>query len=211
MLKNIQNLARANGRLNFMKISCFLSQKQGPAKDVGKLSMENVDKKVVKGSPHRVDENFECVYTFRYINHLRLLSRAKIIQTGASTVFALASIVLYQFEVITDALVLLGVNATMLFALVMLLIISRQTVKVVGRLYLHKHADQVLISHLNFFGKRRDFTLDLNEIRPITTTAELRDTFFKLQINSMDGHMLIILPLGKIHNVEKFLKAIKAK
>lgn len=154
---------------------------------------------------------YECVYQFRYIKQLRLLSRLKIYQTGFAILFGVSSVVLYDMEILNDINQLIAINGSMIFALLMLLLISRQTVKIVGRLYLNQSQNKVLISHLNFLGKRRDMIFNLEDIQPISSLNELKDTFLKLNIKNMDGSMTLVLPYGQVFNKDGFLKVLRAK
>ena len=67
----------------------------------------------------------------------------------------------------------------------------------------------VLISHLGFFGKRRDIEIKLEEIESLSSIEELKEKFVKLKLNDSDGHMLISLPYGYDYNKNKFLKIFK--
>lgn len=154
---------------------------------------------------------YECIFQFGYIKQLRLFSRIKIYQTGLSILFGIASVGLYEMEYFNNFDRILAVNGSMIFALIMLLIISRQTVKIVGRLYVNKEQNKVLISHLNFMGKRRDFIVNKDEILPLSSIEELKDTFLQLKIKNMDGSMLMILPYSKVINKNAFLSVLKVK
>jgi hypothetical protein len=70
---------------------------------------------------------------FKYINYLRLFNRIKIYQTGLSILTSLSSCILYNIKIIQDINILFYVNGAMLFALLMLYVISRSTVKI-GRI-----------------------------------------------------------------------------
>ena len=152
---------------------------------------------------------FNCVYQFRYINYLRLFSRMKIYQTGLSILSAVGSVVAYDAKWIADLNSLLYLNGAMVFAFIMLFVISRQTVKIVGRLYLSDDGTRVLVSHLNFFGKRRDIQIDLNDVEPLSSIEELGEKFLKLKLKNFDGHMIISLPLGIVYDKKSFLKVFK--
>lgn len=75
-------------------------------------------------------EKYNCIYMFKYINHLRLFSRIKIYQTGLSILTSIGSCILYNIKIIQDINILFYVNGAMLFALLMLYVISRYTVKI---------------------------------------------------------------------------------
>lgn len=153
---------------------------------------------------------FECILQFRYINHLRLASRLKLYQTGFSILIAAGSVIAFEMDLTKNINALLSANLCMIFALIMLLIVSKQIIRIVGRLYLSKDGKKVLVSHLNFLGKRRDFVVNIEDIQGLNSISELKDTFFKLKMNNMDGFMYMILPYSQILNKQAFLKILKA-
>ena len=154
-------------------------------------------------------DEFKCIYKFKYINQLRLFSRMKIYQTAVSISFGVGSLVMYQMEYVDSLNTILIVNSSMLFALIMLYVISRQTIKIVGRMYVNDDASRVLISHLNFFGKRRDLEVDANLIQPIHSLDELKEKFLKLKLQDMNGAMYISMRYGYFYDRKEFLKVFK--
>ena len=169
----------------------------------------NSNDKQIETVPNKYKENFNCIYKFKYINHLRLFSRMKIYQTGFSVLSGFGSIILYNTQIVQDLNALLYINTAMVFALIMLFVISRQTVKIVGRIYLNDDQSKVLIAHLGFFGKRRDVLVNLNDIESFSSIDELSDTFFKIRLKNLDGYMLASLPMGEIYDKNAFLKLFK--
>jgi hypothetical protein len=163
-----------------------------------------------KGPTFDID-NYDCVYQFRYIKHLRFLCRAKIYQTGASIAFGISSIIIHECGLIHDIELLMVTNGLMFFALIMLFAMSRLLVRVVGRIYLSKDGRTFVISHLNFFGKRRDIKMNVEEILPPSSLNELEDKIFKLKIKNLDGSMFVPVRYGNWFNKNAFLKLIKAK
>jgi hypothetical protein len=159
----------------------------------------------------RMDENYKCIYHFSLINHLRIFNRLKIYQTITSVVYAISSLLLFQFEIIDDSILLIGTNAAMIFAIFMFYIISRQSVRVVGRLYLSQDGKNVKIAHLNVLGRRKEFEIKVDDITPLSHIGELEDTFLSLKVNSMDGSMFIVRPFGRILDQENFLKIFGIK
>ena len=168
--------------------------------------LKNDDEKL---SQLELRKKYDCVYEFRYIRQLRLLSRMKIYQSAISVIFGISSLGLYEMNYITDLNTILISNATMVFAVVMLFIISRQTVKFVGKMYINPEKNRILISHLNFLGSRRDFEIDLNKVEPLDSIQTLNDMFFKLKMTDLEGFMLMSLRLGKLNDKENFKKIFK--
>lgn len=152
---------------------------------------------------------YNCVYKFNLINHLRLFSRMKIYQTVCSSFLAVGSTVAYETKFIEDLTTLLVINGSMAFALGMLLLISRQTVRVIGRIYLSEDKSKVCLSHLNFMGKRRDIEVDVDMIEPLSSIDELKEKHLKLRLKDMDGHMYVYLNNCEVYDKEGFLKVFK--
>lgn len=169
----------------------------------------NSSSKQIENPSIKYRDNFDCIYKFRYINHLRLFSRMKIYQTGLSVLSGVGSIILYNAQIVKELSALLYINGAMVFALIMLFVISRQTVKIIGRIYLSDDQSKVLISHLDFFGKRRDMEINLEDIESLSSIDELSEKFFKLRLKNLDGYMLVSLPLGEIYDKNAFLKLFK--
>lgn len=168
-------------------------------------------KKIPQSAPSLYKNEFECIFQFRFIKHLRLASRLKLYQTGFSFLFATGSILAFEMGYTQNINALFSANFCMVFALVMLIIISKQTIKIVGKLYLSKDSKKVMISHLNFLGKRRDMIINIDEIEALSSISELNESFLKLKMNNMSGFMYMILPYSEILNKNAFLTVFKVK
>ena len=152
------------------------------------------------------NKTYNCVYDFRYINHLRIFSRAKLYQTIACVSLGVASPILYELKYIDSLELLLTIEGAMVFALAMMFIISRLVVQVVGKMYLSECKQSVLISHLNFFGKRRDVCVNVSDVAPLESIDQLAEKFVKFKLMNADGHMLLSIPLGRVYNKKDLLK-----
>ncbi|RNA21321.1 transmembrane protein -like [Brachionus plicatilis] len=203
-----------NRLLNLTKNVCpsMLTNLRGLRVSIFKNHQKFINSASESAKPAALYKNeFECILQFRFIKHLRLASRLKLYQTGFSLLFAIGSVYAYEMDYTQNVNVLLSTNFCMIFALIMLIIISRQTIKVVGKLYLSKDANKVLISHLSFLGKRRDIIVNTSDIEGLSSISELKDTFLKLKMNNMNGFMYMILPYSEILNKDALLRVLKAK
>ena len=117
----------------------------------------------------------------------------------------------YSFFVIDDLNILLFTNGTMLLAVIMLFIISRQSVRVVGRMYISDDKTKALISHLDFYGKRRDFEVEISEIEPLASFGELKEAYVYLRLKDATGSMIVSLLYGKVYDKEGLLKILGAE
>ena len=208
----MNSLILLRNSLNLLKIS---SKSCGPKLNLKHISFSHLAKsKSIKNNSNAVAEStsvsqiqkkyresFNCVYEFRFIKHVRLLNRFKIYQT----IFAVGTGI-YSLIAIDDVKSVLVLNGAMFLALIMLFVISRQTIRVVGRIYISDDKTRVLISHLDFFGKRRDFEVNISEIEPLASFGELKEPYFYLKLKDTDGSMIVSVPYGKIHDKNGFLK-----
>lgn len=170
LLKTVARLNRSQIRINFISSDSSIINK---SKSLSKLKFNPND--------------YKCIYQFTYINHLRIVSRMKIYQTGASIIFGISSIVMYEMEILTDMMKLAVLNGLMVFALIMLLIMSRTLVRVVGKLYISNDGKHLIVSHLNFFGKRSDAKFLVDDVLPVMSLDELKELFFRLKFKHFDG------------------------
>lgn len=171
-------------------------------------SVENIKQQPIV---NKYKDNYTCIYEFRFIKQLRVFNRIKIYQTVLSVLFGVSSFYLYEKNIIGDLNSLLAVNGSMIFALVMLLVISRKTVKVVGKMYLNEDKSKVLISHLNFIGKRKDIEISTSQIEPISSIKELNETVLHLRLKGFDGSMILLVPYSKILNIDDFASVFGVK
>lgn len=188
-------------------VAAFLSSSSPPLGS--SVSKETAAYQIGKKKPV-LREGFTCIYQFRYIVPLRILNRFKIYQTLFSCLTGVGSLGAYAAQVITDLQFVAVLNGSMWLALFMLLLISRNSVRVVGAIYLDDATrSQVLISHLDFLSKRRDFVIDLDKINALDSTEELKELYLKLKLTDMDGYMYFFHKHGVIHDpkgLQKFLK-----
>jgi hypothetical protein len=63
----------------------------------------------------------------------------------------------------------------------------------------------VLLSHLNFMGKRRDVELERGMVEPLSSLDELNESALKLRLKGMDGSMYVPLKHGEVYDKESFL------
>ena len=181
----IRNVCFARNRLSIAN-KCSLSSFIRQSSSISSSSKP-------KNPPKEYREGFQCVYRFKYINHLRLLNRFKLYQTAFSCCAAIASTAMYSLNYVTDISTLLVINGSMWLALVMLLIISRHSVRVVGALYVNESEKKALISHLNFYAKRKDIELKLSSIEPLASMDELRDAYLKLRVFFYEVFLFVFL------------------
>ena len=155
-------------------------------------------------------EGFTCIYQFRYIVPLRIVNRFKIYQTVFSVLTGLGSLAAYASHCFDDLQFVAILNGSMWLALFMLLLISRNSVRVVGAIYLDDATKtQALISHLDFLAKRRDFVVDLNKVHTIDTADELKELYLKVKLQDAEGFMFLFHKHGFVHDAKGLRKFLK--
>ena len=154
-------------------------------------------------------KNLTLVYQFPFIVHARLVSRFKVYHT----VFTFLLIPIFGYlnhaGVVSEAMVYSTIG---LFTLAgsMLYIISSIISRIVGRLYIDKNKETVMLSHLTFWSHRKDEFYKVTDIVPISDTDEdINDIYVKLK--TYNGHQYYLTPrLGKILKKEEFKEVFGA-
>lgn len=93
------------------------------------------------------------------------------------------------------------------FAGVMLYGISGYTRNFIGMLSLNEAEDVVRISHLTFWGRRRDIFTPVEDVVPLADLSENpKDVYVKLCRYSTGDVLYLTLRLGGIEDMSKFVK-----
>jgi len=145
---------------------------------------------------------FKPVYKFTYISHAKVLCRLKLYQTAIVVCLTGANIVT-QTDLVFP-LVLCTVSLTMLA------IIGEFFRKLIGILYVNPDTNEVKISHLNFWGNRKDVIRHMNEIIPPCEIGEnISDTYVKLSyVDKSLPTMYLSVKYGQILDKQMFTRLI---
>ena len=154
-------------------------------------------------------KNLTLVYQFPFIVHARLISRFKVYHTAFTFLLIPIFGYLNHTGVVSETMVYSTIG---LFTLAgsMLYIISSIISRIVGRLYIDKNKETVMLSHLTFWSHRKDEVYKVTDIVPISDTDEdINDIYVKLKTYS--GHQYYLTPrLGKILKKEEFKEVFGA-
>jgi len=135
---------------------------------------------------------FEPVFISPHIKHIRAACRLKLYQTGFILILMPISVKLLAEEQILPQQVALTAGFCV-GSLAVLGFVGEIFRKVVGILYLSEDKTKVIVSHNTFFGRRKDITLDVENIIPISDSAEtVEDLVWKLQTYSGDPKYFFI-------------------
>jgi hypothetical protein len=115
-------------------------------------------------------QQFKMVYRFPYIVHARLICRLKLYQTAFVVTLTGASLV-------TQANIVLPLVVCSI-SLGMLAIMGEYFRRLIGIIYVDPVNDKVKISHLDFWGNRKDLILSVNDVIPIIDAGENPADFY---------------------------------
>ena len=155
-------------------------------------------------------KNYTCVYRFNHINLLTMISRFKIYQTAFTIVAGASTSIMYFINSNITQTSFLLINIASLSALMTLLIISKYLINVICAIYIHKNEKDIIISHINFFSRRKDIFTTIDNVKPlINSMEELNNPYLKFQLNNSNGTMYYSLKRGKILSQNDLYKVLK--
>ncbi|XP_071845820.1 transmembrane protein 186-like [Apostichopus japonicus] len=149
------------------------------------------------------EKEFSPFYHFPYIVPMRIFSRLKLGQT-VLTVSLVPALYLAEYcEVIQHVDKSLTVMLATL-ALSMLYALGEFFRRLIGMMYLSRDETRVKVSHLTFWGQRKDLTFPVSDVIPLRDCGEDKDTINKLRRYSTNRYLLFSARFGRILNREKF-------
>ncbi|XP_074651602.1 transmembrane protein 186-like [Tubulanus polymorphus] len=149
-------------------------------------------------------EDFELIYKFPYIVHMRVISRLKLYQTGLVALMAPPLAYLQSTGVIDPALTV-GFGGMFLLAGGMLAVMSEFFRRIIGLMSLSRDKKLLKVSHLTFWGKRRDVYIDPMDVIPLVECSDnSSDIYIKFLRYSKTDKLLFSLRFGGIKDMEKF-------
>ena len=149
-------------------------------------------------------QDFTAFYKFPYIVHMNVVSRLKLYQTGlVVAVLPLTFIANSMGYIPVEAVhFVTGIAG---FATVMLYVMSHFFRRIIGFMYLNKAMDTVKVSHLTFWGRRRDIFLPVDSIVPLADfETNPRDSFVLLKQYDSKEVLYFNISLGGIKDKAKF-------
>lgn len=151
-------------------------------------------------------EKFALIYRFPSIRLLKLFSRLKVLQTGLALVVLPPLWYLHWINQVTFAQ---GFYVTGLFSftLVFLYAISFFLQRVIGFMYLSESGTLLKISHLTFWGKRRDFCCPVESVVALEVEGgESNRHLLKFRQQDQKKVLYFSLLWGQVVNQEAFGK-----
>ncbi|XP_053550244.1 LOW QUALITY PROTEIN: transmembrane protein 186 [Bombina bombina] len=145
------------------------------------------------------------IYRVPGIQFCRSLSRLKLLQTTLTFLFLppiyyyfLQGQVTYSFTVYC--------TGTALFAGVMLYFFSYYLRRIVGMMYLNADGTILKVSHLTFWGKRRDIFIPVEDVKTLSETGDNKhETLRQLQRYSTSDKLYFTTRFGHVLDTDKFI------
>uniref|UniRef100_A0A4W4F6K9 Transmembrane protein 186 n=1 Tax=Electrophorus electricus TaxID=8005 RepID=A0A4W4F6K9_ELEEL len=138
------------------------------------------------------------IYAFPAIKGLRVLSRLKIIQTGI-TVVILPAVGYFYLQGQVSLTLLSYATGVAAFAAIMLCVMSYYIRRVVGMMYLDHTHTTLKVSHLSFWGHRRDVYLPVSDVMTLGDTGDsLGETVLRLKRYSSSDVLYFSTRLGRV-------------
>lgn len=158
-------------------------------------------------SSNKPRNNYQMIYKFPYIVQCRTVSRIKIYQTAITSIAV--PVVGYLTHVGTvDFQGFLATLSIGTLATVMLYVMGEFFRRLVGIIYYNPSESSVKISHLSFWGNRKEVYVPLDDIVPLTDTDDNpTDVYVKLlRYSKPKSKLYMSLRFGEIVDSEKFVE-----
>lgn len=152
-----------------------------------------------------LSKTYTNIYKFPYIVHARVFSRLKI----AQTIFTVALIPTMGLAVWMDyapTTVFEYSLSIASFACIMLYVISYYLRRLIGIIALNGTGDTIKVSHLNFWGRREDFYVPVEQVIPIAQyEARVDDAYIPFLRYDDKEKYYMSLRWGGVLDTEKFV------
>ncbi|XP_039550878.1 transmembrane protein 186 isoform X2 [Pimephales promelas] len=149
---------------------------------------------------------FNLMYAFPAIKGLRALSRLKLMQTGITVVLLPAVYYLYLQGQASWMLVSYTTGISV-FAGFMLYSISHYVRRVVGMMYLDSTQTMLKVSHLTFWGHRRDVYVPVSDVMTLGDSGDtIGEPILCLKRYSSSDTMYFSTRLGRVVDRNAFKK-----
>ncbi|XP_042294232.1 transmembrane protein 186 [Sceloporus undulatus] len=168
---------------------------------LGTLAHSQEQKSSLEGMKH-----FRLIYRFPGIRYCRALSRLKLLQTALTLLILPPVWVLYWQNQVPPSLCLYCTGIAC-FAAAMLYGMSFYLRRIIGLMYLSKDGTLLKVSHLTFWGKRKDIYCPVETVMTLGDVGEDgNDLLLRFQQYNRESFLYFSLRLGKIVDPEGFAK-----
>ncbi|KAG8432900.1 hypothetical protein GDO86_017239 [Hymenochirus boettgeri] len=155
------------------------------------------------------NDKFTLIYKFPGISYCRAVSRLKLLQT-ALTVILLPPVYYYYLQGQIAYFYVVYSTGTALFAAIMLYCLSFYLRKIIGMMYLNEAGTTLKVSHLTFWGKRRNLNIPVDDVKTFSETGDQKhEIIFQFKRYSSPDILYLTLKFGRILDKERFIKVFK--
>ncbi|ROL55437.1 Transmembrane protein 186 [Anabarilius grahami] len=149
---------------------------------------------------------YNLIYAFPAIKGLRALSRLKLMQTGI-TVVLLPSVYYLYLQGQASGMLMSYTTGIAVFAGIMLYSISHYVRRVVGMMYLDSSQTVLKVSHLSFWGHRRDVYMAVSDVMTLGDSGDTKgEPILRLKRYSSSDRMYFSTRLGRVVDKNAFEK-----
>ncbi|KAK3588772.1 hypothetical protein CHS0354_003008 [Potamilus streckersoni] len=179
------------------------NKKSKPNKEAFTLCAQDDSDQNLGGKSGPEKEEFTVIYRFPYIVQAKIICRAKLFQTSFAVLSVIPMSLMYSAGTITYSGLVFCFSASTL-ACIMLFAMSEYFRKLVGIMSVDKNLEIVKVSHLTFWGRKRDIFLKINQIVPISdTTQNTNDAYVTLRTYDGNLKLYLFLRFGGVRDKEK--------
>lgn len=147
---------------------------------------------------------FQLIYKFPGIRMCKAVSRLKILQTML-TIMVLPPIYYYYLQGQVAEFVVFYFTGISVFAGAMLYSLTYYLQRIIGMIYINQVATTLKISHLTFWGKRKDIFLPVEDVKALSETGDQKgEVLFQVRRYSSPDILYITTRFGQIVDKEKF-------
>ncbi|XP_063592725.1 transmembrane protein 186-like isoform X1 [Penaeus indicus] len=192
-------------RVGFFPRKAFCSRQLSiSAASLSTKGLPDVNKKIAGDV-----EDYQIIYKFPYIVLARAICRLKIYQTAVCG-FAVPAVGYLAYNGVLDTQVFASTAAVGGLAFVMLFVMGEIFRRTVGHIYYNARKDIVKVSHLSFWGNRKDIFIPVEDLVPITDTSDIPSDIYVhlLRFSKPKDSLYLFLRFGGIRDTEKFTYAL---
>uniref|UniRef100_A0A3P9ALV8 Transmembrane protein 186 n=2 Tax=Esox lucius TaxID=8010 RepID=A0A3P9ALV8_ESOLU len=151
-------------------------------------------------------QKYNLIYSLPHMKILRTVSRLKLLQTGITMVVLPPVFYMYLHG---DASYFLVTYSTGIaaFAAVMLYTASYYLRRVIGKMYLDESQTMLKVSHMTFWGRRKDEYLQVTDVMTLGDTGDSAvEPILKLKRYSSSETLYFSIKLGRVVDRQAFEK-----
>ena len=150
-------------------------------------------------------EKYTTFYKFRYIVAFRMFNRLKLYQTGFTVLLVPAMSYLNSIGHVDSGTLTYTIGICG-FAMVMLYLSSIYTRRIIGQMHLSEDLKTVMVSHLTFWGNRRDVPIPVDDVVSFSELYEnSQEILVRFRRYSTQDYLFYFLKYADILDKDKFI------